>query len=136
MIRVFIILLICCLLLPSLVWSSETLKVTLLSKRYRTEWNWVEYRISLTNTSDINILNTEIRYFAENSLIQYCENREIDVNCTAIRYGDYVKDTLLTAAVDYSTWPYTFTPSVYSNWKYTVIKLKSSGLLYSGKTVE
>lgn len=136
MIRVFIILLIWGLLLPSLVWSSDSLKVTLLSKRYRTEWNWVEYRISLTNTSDIPILNPEIRYFAENSLIQYCENREIDVNCTAIRYGDYVKDTLLTAAVDYSTWPYTFTPSVYSNWKYTVIKLKSSGLLYSGKTVE
>ena len=47
--------------------------VQLLSERYRTEWNWVEYRISLRNTSDLPVLGPQIRYFAENPWIQYCE---------------------------------------------------------------
>lgn len=57
------------------------------------------------------------------------------MNCTATRYGDYAKDSLLTATVDYSTWLFTVTPSVFSNWKYTVIKLNVSGLLYPGGTI-
>ena len=52
-------------------WAS--LPVQLLSERYRTEWNWVEYRISLRNTSDLPVLGPQIRYFAENPWIQYCE---------------------------------------------------------------
>ncbi|MFA6834942.1 MAG: hypothetical protein WCR04_00895, partial [Fibrobacteraceae bacterium] len=110
--------------------------MNLSSERYRTEWNWVEYRISLTNKSGIPILNPEVRYFAENSLIQYCEDREDDVNCTAVRYGDYAKDSLLTATVDYSSPLFTVTPSVFSNGKWTVIKLNVSGLLYPGRTAE
>ncbi len=52
--------------LPTLSWSSEALSVRLLSERHRTEWNWVEYRVSLVNESSVPILNPEIHYFAEN----------------------------------------------------------------------
>lgn len=116
--------------------AGEVLSVQLQSERYRTEWNWVEYRISLTNRSGTPILNPEIRYFAENSFIQYCENHIDDVNCSATRYGDYARDSVLTATVDYSSPLFTVTPSVFSNGKWTVIKLNVSGLLYPGGTAE
>ena len=41
--------------------------VRLLCERHRTEWNWIEYRISLENTSAIPILNPEIHYYATDS---------------------------------------------------------------------
>lgn len=44
------------------VWSAPTVK--LLCERHRTEWNWVEYRLSLTNTSSVPIQNPEIHYYA------------------------------------------------------------------------
>ena len=49
-------------LAASCVWANQT--VQLLSQRHRTEWNWVEYRISLTNTSSEPIFNPEIHYYA------------------------------------------------------------------------
>ncbi len=42
--------------------TAQTVK--LLCERHRTEWNWIEYRISLENTSAIPILNPEIHYYA------------------------------------------------------------------------
>ena len=71
-IRNFIFLLLACVSVIS--FADEVLPIQLYSERHRTEWNWVEYRISLTNRSGTPILNPEIRYFAENSFIQYCEN--------------------------------------------------------------
>lgn len=51
----------------SSVWANPT--VQLLTKRHRTEWNWVEYRISLTNTSSEPIVNPEIHYYAADSAV-------------------------------------------------------------------
>ena len=39
--------------------------VQLMSERYRTEWNWIEYRLTLKNTSSDIIFNPEIRYYAK-----------------------------------------------------------------------
>src|SRR5574344_1642650 len=115
--------------------ADEGLPIKLYSERHRTEWNWVEYRISLTNRSGIPILNPEIRYFAENSFIQYCENHVNDVNCSATRYGDYARDSVLTVAVDNVDGPLAVTSSVFPDWKYTVMKFKGTGLLYPDRTV-
>lgn len=35
--------------------------VQLLSERFRTEWNWVEYRVTLMNTSPEIVFNPENR---------------------------------------------------------------------------
>lgn len=115
--------------------ADEVLPIQLYSERHRTEWNWVEYRISLTNRSGTPILNPEIRYFAENSFIQYCENQINDVNCSATRYGDYARDSVLTVAVDNVDGPLAVTSSVFPDWKYTVMKFKGTGLLYPDRTV-
>lgn len=115
--------------------ADEGLPIQLYSERHRTEWNWVEYRISLTNRSGTPILNPEIRYFAENSFIQYCENHVNDVNCSATRYGDYARDSVLTVAVDNVDGPLAVTSSVFPDWKYTVMKFKGTGLLYPDRTV-
>ena len=64
--------------------------VQLLSERHRTEWNWVEYRITLVNTSELPILNPEMlcntpenpNTNPEGSCTQsgYVCNLDIDVN--------------------------------------------------------
>ena len=89
-------------------WSSQA--VQLLSERHRTEWNWVEYRVSLKNTSSIPILNPEIHYYAA--------------------------DTVLLVAVDYSTYLYPVTSSVTPVGKKSDIKLDVHGMLYPGHKVE
>lgn len=61
------------LLFACALFAQASQPVQLLSERYRTEWNWVEYRISLRDTSDLPVLGPQIRYFAENPWIQYCE---------------------------------------------------------------
>ena len=72
------------ILATSNVWANQT--VQLLSKRHRTEKNWVEYRISLKNTSENPIVNPDIHYYAS--------------------------DTVLSVTIDYISNPYTVTPSV------------------------
>ncbi len=54
-------------LAASSIWANPT--VQLLSQRHRTEWNWVEYRISLTNKSSEPIRNPEIHYYAADPAI-------------------------------------------------------------------
>ena len=65
--------------------SSASQDVRLLCERHRTEWNWVEYRISLKNTSSHTLFNPEIHYYAAN--------------------------TELVVDVDYATYPYSITTS-------------------------
>ena len=89
-------------------WAGQT--VRLLSERHRTEWNWVEYRISLTNTSSVPILNPEIHYYAA--------------------------DSVLSAAVDYATYPYSVTPSVTLVGGKSDIKLDVHGVLHPGHKVD
>lgn len=60
-------------LLPVFIMANDSLMVDFRSERHRTEWNWVEYRITLKNVATKTIKNPVIRYFAENTNIQYCE---------------------------------------------------------------
>ena len=78
----------------------------LLSERHRTEWNWVEYRISLKNTSQSPIKNPEIRYFAENLYIDYCKSHPQDAKCTNAEFGNVPVDSSLAVEVDYVKSPY------------------------------
>lgn len=114
----------------------DSLSVRLVSERHRTEWNWVEYRISLVNKSNIPILNPEIRYFAENSWIQFCERNKINSRCKESNGGLYLKDSLLTLSVDYVTWPFSVSPSIFSDGKWSTIKLKMKGMFYPGSNVD
>ena len=96
------------ILATSNVWANQT--VQLLSKRHRTEKNWVEYRISLKNTSENPIVNPDIHYYAS--------------------------DTVLSVAIDYISNPYTVTPSVTPvSSKTSDIKLTVHGTLAPGKKV-
>lgn len=117
-------------LLCSYVNASPAIRLT--SERHRTEWNWVEYRLSIENISSVPILSPEIRYFAENSNIQYCENRLHDVNCAGTVGGEIAKDSMLIGMVDYSSRPVVL--AVSSVGEYTILKLKMRGLLYAGKS--
>ena len=114
----------------------DSLSVRLVSERHRTEWNWVEYRISLVNKSNIPILNPEIRYFAENSWLQFCERNKINSRCKESNGGLYLKDSLLTLSVDYVTWPFSVSPSIFSDGKWSTIKLKMKGMFYPGSNVD
>lgn len=83
--------------------------VQLLCERHRTEWNWIEYRISLENTSAIPILNPEIHYYAS--------------------------DKGVSAAIDYVSHYYSVTPKFSSTSNMTDLKLSVAGLLYPGNKV-
>lgn len=115
-------------------WADST-SVQLLTKRHRTEWNWVEYRIALKNISNMPILNPEIRYFAQNTWIQYCEERPNDGWCASVQNGEAEKDTMLELKVDNSSSLNPVTESIVSSGKITVAKMNFHGLLYPGKTV-
>jgi subtilisin family serine protease len=84
--------------------------VQLLSERFRTEWNWVEYRVTLINTSSEIVFNPEIGYYA--------------------------KDDMLAADIDFSTWLYPVTTSVVLVESSSVIKLKVNAVVLPGDTVE
>ena len=99
-----------CLLFSAKYVFAESLPVQLLSERYRTEWNWVEYRITLKNTSSEILFNPEIRYIA--------------------------KGESFSATIDYSTWLYPVVASVDSVGELSVVKLKVNAMLYSGDSVE
>ena len=79
------------ILLADFLWAS-TLPVRLLSERHRTEWNWVEYRLSLTNFSSSSLVNPTIRYFAENPRIQYCVVHPNDTGCEGMVFDVYDVD--------------------------------------------
>ena len=122
--------------LPILLMAQNALTVDFRSERHRTEWNWVEYRVSLKNTGTSPITNPVIRYFAENTNVLYCENHANDVRCSGLNAGNYGTDSVLSATVDYSTHPFHASPEIKTAGKYTVIDLKTSGTLRPGKKLE
>ena len=109
--------------------------VNLLVERHRTEWNWVEYRLTMTNTSSLPIQNPEIHYFAENTYIQYCENKANDPFCSSVRDGLVPNDTMLNAKVDWSSLLSTVDVDIVSAGETTILKLKFHGLFYPSKTM-
>lgn len=121
-------------LLVNFVWA-DTPSVLLLTKRHRTEWNWVEYRIALKNTSNTPILNPEVRYFAQNTWIQYCEARPNDSWCTSVQNGESEKDTMLALDIDDFSSLNPVSDSVISLGGTTIARIKFHGLLYPGKKV-
>ncbi len=118
------------------VWAEGSSAVRLLSERHRTEWNWVEYRISLENTSQSPIKNPEIRYFAENLYIDYCKSHPQDAKCTNAEFGNVPVDSSLVVEVDYVKSPYHVEKSVQPGEKYSVISLKVKGTINPTKKVK
>lgn len=127
--RIIVSLLCTCALLS---WAEP---VQLLSERHRTEWNWTEYRISLKNMSTFPILNPEIRYFAENSIIQYCEKNVNVEDCRVFDKAKPPSDSLLRVAVDYVSGLYMVVPEVVSVGNTTIVKFKIHGMFYPNAIV-
>ena len=97
------------LLCANVVFASVP-SVLLLSERHRTEWNWVEYWVTLKNTSSEIVFNPEIRYYAQ--------------------------EAVLEATVDFSTQLYPVTATVSSVDGTSIVKLNVNGMLLSGDSVE
>ena len=96
------------LLLINQVWSAPS--VELQTQRHRTDWQFVNYRFMLTNTSFAPLLNPEINYYASSAL--------------------------LAAWVDYSSALNPATTSVVQAEQYTVVRFSLHGLLFPGQSVE
>ena len=58
-----------CVLLDANSLFASVPSVQLLSERFRTEWNWVEYRVALINTSPEIVFSPEIRYYAKDDML-------------------------------------------------------------------
>ena len=86
------------------VWSAPSVQLT--SARYVTAWNFVNYRLLLTNTSSTPILNPEINYYAASAP--------------------------LAAWVDYSSALNPVTTSVVQVEQYTIVRFSLHGLFFSG----
>lgn len=102
-IRIFILL----IFTASTAWSNQ--EVQLLCERPRTEWNWTEYRISLTNTSSDTIINPQIHYYAA--------------------------DTNILVTIDYVSNFYSVTPSSTPARDMSDIKFNIAGSFNPGKNV-
>ncbi|MBQ5465201.1 MAG: S8 family serine peptidase [Fibrobacter sp.] len=89
-------------------WATQA--VRLLCERNRTDPSWIDYRISLKNTSSHSIFNPKIHYYAA--------------------------DTSLLVDVDYVTYPYSVTRSVTNVGGMADIKFSVHGLLYPQKKIE
>ena len=118
------------ILLANALWASAT-SVRLLSERHRTEWNWVEYRLSLTNLSNSPLVNPTIRYFAENPRIQYCMANPNNDRCSGMQYGSYGIDSTLRAVVDYHSVVHAVVPSFIYGHEFAAISLKFHGTIPS-----
>ena len=121
-------------LMTSIAWSEPS--VRFLSERHRTEWNWIEYRISVTNTTSAPIQNPEVRYFAENTWIQYCDNPQHAAQCASIGNPSETTDSLLKVDVDYASRLNPVHKTVSSAGKVTAVKLRFTGALNPGKTLK
>ena len=121
-------------LMTNIAWSEPS--VRLLSERHRTEWNWIEYRISVTNTTSAPIQNPEVRYFAENTWIQYCDNPQHAAQCASIGNPAEATDSLLKVDVDYASRLTPVHKTVSSAGKVTAVNLKFTGALNPGKTLK
>lgn len=124
--RLYRILFILCLFLVDFLWAS-TFPVRLLSERHRTEWNWVEYRLTLKNLTDSTLRNPVIRYFAENPKIQYCRANPNDSSCSGMSYGIYDVDSTLRAEIDDWTKVDSVRPKYYYDSEYSVISFQFYG---------
>ena len=122
-------------LLSVIIMANDSLMVDFRSERHRTEWNWVEYRITLKNIATKTIKNPVIRYFAENTNIQYCEKNANNVGCNDMKIGNYGLDSMLAVTVDYTSYPFQTNSKITSAGKYTVVDLKTKGSLKPGKTL-
>ena len=122
-----------CLLLANVAFATSP-SVRLLSERHRTEWNWVEYRLALTNLSNSTLANPTIRYFAENPRIQYCKAHPNDVSCAGMQFDSFEVDSTLRIVVDDFTIVDSIRPKFYYNSKYTVVSLKFFGNIPSQAT--
>ncbi len=122
-----------CLLLANVAFATSP-SVRLLSERHRTEWNWVEYRLALTNLSNSTLANPTIRYFAENPKIQYCKAHPNDVSCAGMQFDSFEVDSTLRTVVDDFTIVDSVRPKFYYNSKYTVVSLKFFGNIPSQAT--
>ena len=107
--------------------GASTLSVRLLSERHRTEWNWTEYRLLLTNLSDVPLLNPTIRYFAENPRIQYCRMNPNNSACKKMQFDDFDVDSTLKAVVDYHNLVHSVDTVFHYGSEFTVISLKFNG---------
>ena len=121
-------------LMTNIAWSEPS--VRLLSERHRTEWNWIEYRISVSNTTSAPIQNPEVRYFAENTWIQYCNNPQHAAQCASIGNPAEATDSLLKVDVDYASRLNPVHKTVSLAGKVTAVKLKFTGALNPGKTLK
>ncbi len=110
----------------SFLWASS-LPVRLLSERHRTEWNWVEYRLSLKNLTDSTLKNPVIRYFAENPKIQYCRANPNDASCSGMLYGNYQVDSTLRAEIDYWSKVDSVRPKYYYDSEHSMISFHFYG---------
>ena len=120
------------LLLTNQVWASPS-SVQLLSERHRTEWNWVEYRLTLKNLSDSQLKDLTVRYFAENPRIQYCKANPKKSVCLGAQYGDYGIDSTLRTEIDTYSGVKSVKSEYYYGPEYTVIELKFSGSIPAQK---
>lgn len=114
------------ILTVNFLWAS-TLPVRLLSERHRTEWNWVEYRLSLKNLTDSTLKNPVIRYFAENPKIQYCRANPNDASCSGMPYGNYQVDSTLRAEIDYWSKVDSVRPKYYYDSEHSMISFQFYG---------
>ncbi len=89
------------------------LTIQLLSERHRTEWNWVEYRLKITNTSTTSIINPDVYYFAENT-----------------------EDSSLVLDVDYVTYFYSTKVESFITGTYNIFQIKLTGVLQPSQSLD
>lgn len=89
------------------------LTIQLLSERHRTEWNWVEYRLKITNTSTTSIINPDVYYFAENT-----------------------EDSSLVLDVDYVTYFYSTKVESFITGAYNIFQIKLTGVLQPSQSLD
>ena len=67
--HIFLTVFLFCILFNANSLFASVQSVQLLSERFRTEWNWVEYRVALINTSSEIVFNPEIGYYAKDDML-------------------------------------------------------------------
>ena len=67
--HIFLTVFLFCILFNANSLFASVPSVQLLSERFRTEWNWVEYRVALINTSSEIVFSPEIRYYAKDDML-------------------------------------------------------------------
>ncbi|MBR3070975.1 S8 family serine peptidase [Fibrobacter sp.] len=123
------------ILLANTLWASAS-PVQLWSERHRTEWNWVNYRLTLKNISNSPLVNPVIRYFAENPRIQYCKANPNDNGCSGMQYGLFDVDSSLRAYVDTYTNVTSVIPMLSYDSEYTIVSFKILGSIPAHVAVE